>query len=141
VYTLTAVDNATVGPNGLPSITSRLTLRGIGAQSTIIERAASAPPFRLLHVAAMGVLTLEGLTLRGGDDATTNGGGGIYTRGTLTLTDSTLSENTARQGVGGGILQTFSEDIISTLTIIRSTLKGNVANGGAAASPYTLVAP
>src|SRR5262245_8720804 len=31
-YTLTAVDNMTDGPTGLPSITSVLTLRGQGAQ-------------------------------------------------------------------------------------------------------------
>ncbi|HEX9869572.1 MAG TPA: hypothetical protein VGC99_13445, partial [Candidatus Tectomicrobia bacterium] len=42
-YTLTTVDHDTDGPTGLPSITSALTLRGPGAQSTVIERAASAP--------------------------------------------------------------------------------------------------
>jgi hypothetical protein len=51
-YTLTAMDNDTHGPTGLPSITSSLTLRGRGAQSTIIERAADAPRFRLMPVAA-----------------------------------------------------------------------------------------
>jgi hypothetical protein len=52
-YTLTAVDNTTEGSpserNGMPSITGTLTLRGTGPDTTIIERAASAPPFRLLH--------------------------------------------------------------------------------------------
>jgi hypothetical protein len=124
-YTLTAVDNDTDGPNGLPSMMGRLTITGVGADTTIIERAAGAMPFRLLHVAATGVLTLEGLTLRGGNDATTNGGGGIYNRGTLTLTDSTLSDNTTRQGGGGGI-----SHIGSTLTITGSTLSGNVASQG-----------
>jgi len=100
LYTLTTVDHDTDGPTGLPSITSVLTLRGPGAQSTVLERAASAPPFRLLHVAATGVLTLEGLILQGGDLIDLPGGG-IYNRGTLTLTDSTLSGNTA--GQGGGI--------------------------------------
>jgi hypothetical protein len=65
-YTLTAIDNDTNGPTGLPSITVGLTITGAGADTTMIERAASAPRFRLLHVAATGVLTLEGLTLRGG---------------------------------------------------------------------------
>src|ERR1700736_2453282 len=31
-YTLTAVDNDTDGPNGLPSVTSTLTIRGTGAE-------------------------------------------------------------------------------------------------------------
>ncbi len=100
LYPLTTVDNDADGPTGLPSITSTLTLRGSGAQSTVIERAAGAPPFRLLHVAALGVLTLDGLTLRGGDAATTNAGGGIWNQGTLTLTRSTLSDNVANNGGG-----------------------------------------
>jgi hypothetical protein len=53
-YTLTAVDNETDGPNGLPSVTSPLTIRGGGADTTIIACEASAPPFRILHVAAAG---------------------------------------------------------------------------------------
>ena len=65
-YTLTAVDNTTDGPNGLPSVTSPLTIQGAGADTTVIERAPSAPPFRLGHIAATGVLTLTRLTLRGG---------------------------------------------------------------------------
>src|SRR5262245_44839994 len=40
LYTLTAVDNNTDGPNGLPSVTGSLTLRGAGADMTILERAA-----------------------------------------------------------------------------------------------------
>src|SRR4029450_6905141 len=46
-YTLTAVDNTidglNGGPNGLPSITSPLTLRGAGPDTSLLERAASAP--------------------------------------------------------------------------------------------------
>ena len=121
-YTLTAVDHDADGPTGLPSITSALTLRGAGAQNTVLERAAGAPPFRLLHVAATGGLTLEGLTLQGGDVATTNAGGGIWNQGTLTLTRSTLSGNVANNG--GGIVSA------GPLTIINSTLSGNVANSG-----------
>ena len=62
-YTLTAADNPS---NGLPVITSPLTITGRGAETTIIERATSAPGFRILDVAATGSLTLKRLTLRGG---------------------------------------------------------------------------
>src|SRR5262245_48642030 len=65
-YTLTAVDNNTDGPNGLPSVTSPLTIQGDGADATILERAAVAPQVRLVHVAASGQLALSQLTLRGG---------------------------------------------------------------------------
>src|SRR5262245_52800853 len=77
-YTLTEVDNTTEGPNGLPSVTSTLTIQGAGAESTVIERAASALPFRLGYVAPAGSLTLIGLTLRGGNAGLgSDGGGGI----------------------------------------------------------------
>ena len=66
-YTLTDVDNTTPdGPNGLPSITSPLTIKGEGADTTILERASSAPVFRLVHVAASGHLRLTEVTIRGG---------------------------------------------------------------------------
>src|SRR5262249_29276828 len=66
-YTLTAVDNTTDGPNGLPSVTSTLTLQGAEADTTVIERAPMPrPSFRLGHIAAPGVLTLAWLTLQGG---------------------------------------------------------------------------
>jgi hypothetical protein len=76
-YTLTAVDNNTDGPNGLPSVTSTLTIQGAGADTTILERDASAPGFRFLHVATTGALTLEGLTLRRGSPFVQGGGGSL----------------------------------------------------------------
>jgi hypothetical protein len=112
-YRLTAVNHDTDGPTGLPSITTALTLRGAGARSTVLERAAT------------GVLTLEGLTLRGGDAAITNAGGGVWNQGTLTITRSTLSGNVAN-GSGGSI----STGSGGSLTITNSTLRGNVANYG-----------
>src|SRR5262245_55528286 len=62
-YTLTDVDNDTDVPNGLPSITSALTIQGAGA---VLARAATTPALRLVHVAASGTLTLTEVTLRGG---------------------------------------------------------------------------
>jgi hypothetical protein len=132
-YTLTAVDNTTAGPTGLPSVTSTfpLTIQGAGAEATIIERQASAPDFRLVHVAATGILTLEDLTLQGGQRSggIFNSGGGILIsiagpsiRGTLTLINCTLSGNSAT-GFGGGI------ENGGTLTVINSTLSGNSTTG------------
>jgi hypothetical protein len=152
-YTLMAIDNDTNGPNGLPTIVSPLTIVGAGAQVTIIERAASAPPFRLVHIAASGFLTLTGLTLQRGTDPSALsedaggggirndggtlmltdsivaenmaavGGGGIFTSGVATLIGSTLAHNAA--GVGGGI----NNFVGGTLTLISSTLTGNKAFG------------
>jgi len=127
-YTLTAVDNDTDGPNGLPSVTGNLTITGAGADTTILERAADAPLFRLLHVAAGGTLALHWLTLQGGNVIGLSDGGGVRNRGTLTMTHSLLRRHAASNG--GGIHTT------ATVLITNSTLNGNVASsfGGGIAS-------
>jgi hypothetical protein len=151
-YALTAVDNRTVGANGLPVITSTLTITGRGAETTLIERDASAPAFRILN--NTGTLALKRLTLRGGDSGGL-GGGGIFNAGTLALTHVTVAANTAGD-VGGGIyitsgIVTIAHSIIAdniapdrdgggifnagTLTLIATTVTRNVGiTGGIAAS-------
>jgi len=120
-YILTAVDNDTDGANGLPVITSTLTITGAGATTTSIERNASAPAFRLLRVAATGVVTLQGLTLSGGAFPPRApgiiSGGGIFNSGTLRLTQSTITANGA--GQAGGIFNS------GTLTVTQSTITDN----------------
>src|SRR5262245_24562098 len=98
-YRLTAADNNTSGPNGLPSVTSALTIMGIGTGLTTIQRTASAPLFRLFHVGATGTLTLQDLTVTGGRDRSA-GGGGILNEGTLILTSIALTHNDALAGGG-----------------------------------------
>jgi hypothetical protein len=145
-YTLTTVNNETDGANGLPSITSPLTIRGAGTTATSIERASYAPPFRIVHVAATGTLTLNGVTIRGGNAL--ERGGGIFTNGgTLVILHSTISGNTAGRFDGavaifGGKLTLRSSAItdnraeevaggigsdFGTLTITNSTISGNMA--------------
>jgi hypothetical protein len=81
---LAEINNTTDGANGLPSITSPLTLARAGANLTTIERSVSSLTFsRLLHIAAAGNLILHGLTQR--YDTTAAGGAGIYNRGMLTV--------------------------------------------------------
>jgi len=110
-YTLSAVNNPQYGPNGLPSITSEITIQGNGAT---ITRGGGAPDFRFFHVVVTGTLTLENLTLsngrvEGGEGGYGGGGGGggagmggaIYNQGALALEDCTISDNTAVGGNGG----------------------------------------
>ena len=126
MYPLTAVENETDGPTGLPSITGVLTILGAGAERTVIERVASAPLFRLVHVAALGTLTLEGITLQGGavplfiPGLFGNGGGLLNNGGMLTLIDTALIGNSA---VFGGSL--FSGG--GRVTITDSSLADNSA--------------
>jgi hypothetical protein len=126
-YTLTRVHNQQDGPNGLPSITGSLTIQGAGVQRTILERAPEAPPFRLLHIAPTGVLTLEGLTLRGGSIDTSQGasfgGGGIFNHGgRVTLGQSLLTGNRVLGGTasGGGLFNYAGQVVVHS-----STLAGN----------------
>jgi hypothetical protein len=113
-YSLTAADNYWYGPNGLPAISSNLTIEGNGA---ILTRGSTAPFFRFFHVSGglsglpAGSLTLHNLTVGGGTvqgGSGGNGGGGgagmggaIFNQGTLTLNAVTLSENDALGGPGG----------------------------------------
>ena len=74
-------------------------------------------------------LAIKGLTITqgNGEGAANSGlGGGIYNNGTLTLTNSTISDNQAvyRPGSGGGI---YNNGGTTTLTLTNSTVSGNVA--------------
>jgi hypothetical protein len=123
VGTQTAVDAPTAGANGLPPITGIVTITGMGPWATILERQATAPPFRLVQVMGNGQLTLDGLTLRGGYAADFSGerGGAIYNEeGMVTVLNSRIVGNAADR-FGGGI------DNFGTLTIRQSTIADNWA--------------
>jgi hypothetical protein len=121
VYTLMAGENETSG-NGLPSITSTLTIRGVGAETTVIERGAAAPTFRLMHVAVTGTLTLQDLGLRGGWTGV-HGGGLWNDGGRVTIIGSTFADNTAG-AFGGGLYNDGG-----TVSITRATFTRNGAWG------------
>ena len=122
-YTLSEVDNNTNGSNGLPAITSEITLRG---SNSAVARAEDAPGFRLLYIAEEGNLTVEGVTLRNGlatDSPTRNSGGGIFNAGTLTLQDAGIVQSSA--GAEGSGL-----DNQGTATIRDSLISENEGGGG-----------
>lgn len=143
-FTLNAVDNTSEnphgypsGPNGLPSVTSKMTIVGNGA--TIIERDPSATvKFRIFHVSSGGELTLDGVTVRNGllpDDANIGShGGGIQNWGRLNVINSTVTNNRAGNtgdlygGVGGGISSA------GHLTVTNSAISYNRAGDGTGAS-------
>ncbi len=82
------------GSNGLPSITSPVTLTGDGA--TILREDDDPDLFRILHVGAGGELVLSGVTLQGGHahaieaDSPALHGGCLYNAGAATLVDVTM---------------------------------------------------
>ena len=72
------------GATGLPPITSPITIEGHGRS---ISRDAGTTAFRVMAVDAGGNLTLNRVTVSGGQHSTGfTSGGGIYTAGTLTIT-------------------------------------------------------
>ncbi len=107
--TLSVVDNdepETDGPNGLPSVTSRITVEGSG-ETVARSSLASTPDFRIFHVGDAGRLTLKDLTVSNG---VAEHGGGIFNRGHLVLHNTTVSSNRAigsqlvsSPAFGGGI--------------------------------------
>ena len=122
VYTLTEISNDVSGANGLPSISGNILIRGEGKDSTIIRRDSAASPFRMLNLEPGGVLTLENVTITGAN-STSFGGAVRNSGGTLTVINSTLSHNTAREG--GGIFNSPG-----TVRIIDSTLEANTGAWG-----------
>ncbi|MBI3241627.1 MAG: right-handed parallel beta-helix repeat-containing protein [Chloroflexi bacterium] len=121
-YTLTAVDNTVVslGGNGLPAITSSITINGNGAT---ITRGNGAPNFRIFYLDTGGNLTLNSVTVSKGDTGAYMGGGIYSNSATLTIANATLSNNTAG-GVGGGL-----HSVSSTLTVNNSTVTNNSGYG------------
>src|ERR1017187_7272195 len=135
-YALTAANNTNpmLGDNGLPVITSRIILNGFG--TTI---AGNDTSFRILMVTGSGNLTLQGLTVTGGN---TGGlGCGIFNlEGTLTLDHSNVTGNAsegAMMSAGGGIASgTLGAGPLGTTTLNASQVNGNTAavGGGGIAS-------
>ncbi len=129
-YTITLVGSQ------LPAVTSQITITGNGSANTIVQASTCNPVtlpggctpanYRVFEVSAAGNLTLDGLTVRHGRCDRTcplhiNTGGGIYNAGTLTLINSTVSDNYAGYE-GGGI---YIRD--GALTVTNSALSGNYA--------------
>lgn len=127
-YSLSAVDNNTEGPNGLPTITSSIVFSVTGTGPAIIERAPGAPAFRIFYVAPpSGDLVLDGLIVTGGNAPGT--GGGILNEGMLEVTDSVISGNVSGSG-GGGIRNRPSGTLIITNSAIRMNRNGIFGGGG-----------
>src|SRR5215472_15197617 len=104
-YNLTAVNNHTVvdGPNGLPVISSAITIQGAGPTATTIQQDPALQLFRILQIKSSGTLTLISLRVRNGFAGDGLPGGGILNRGTLTIVNTDVSNNHVLFGTGGGI--------------------------------------
>jgi len=130
-YTLTAADNNSFGGNGLPVITTPITIAG--AHATIARH--SAQHFRIFEVDGPGgSLAASALTITGGDVG--GPGGGVFNNaGTLRLNASVVSGNASEGGMmsaGGGIASgTIGTGPLGTLVLNASEVTGNTTSGDA----------
>jgi hypothetical protein len=113
-------------------IAHNVKLSGPGAALLQVSRDTSAGPFRIFHVAPGHIVAIEGLTVSAGvaqGSFPANAGGGIYNdHSTLTVNGCWLAANHA-SSYGGGLFNDGSLGNAS-LTIVNSTLSGNVGDVG-----------
>lgn len=122
-YTITTANNATDGPTGLPAITGAVTLIGNGA-SIARSSATGTSAFRLFDVAPSGSLTLSSLTLANGlANNGVQGGGAIFSHGTLTVSGSAFLSNSSpsTRGTSGGAIDSSGVLTVSTSTFLKNT--------------------
>ena len=100
-------------------ITSDLIIRGAGAGQTILDASDLLLLDRVLHISPTATVTLQDLTIRGGN---ADNGGGILNEGNLTLTRVNFDNN--RAVTEGGAI-----DNIGILSISSSTITNNIAAG------------
>jgi len=122
--------DANYSTNGLPVITSQVTIEGNGGK---ITRSATRMLFRLITVDGTGNLIIHNLTVSGGRAGNRNrpgwGGGVLVIGGSLTVIDSTISGNAAAavnysQGGGGGIASHHGNVSVINSRIVNNTVRG-----------------
>ncbi len=112
-------------------INKSLTINGPGANLLSVRRssAAGTSVFRIVEIASPSVsVVLSGLTITNGNAGDGLYGGGILNYGTLALTNSTLSGNSAF--VGGGIYNSNGTLTVSNTTISDNTTTNTGYFGG-----------
>ena len=129
-FTLTAVNNTTDGPTGLPVIAAANNLTILGNGATIARSTApGTPAFRLFDVAAGAALTLENLTLANG----------LATGTTLKVTPNKPARLGGSETLGGGILNMGGSLVLDNVIVVNNqadagALGGVSAGGGGVAN-------
>lgn len=105
-------------------LNSDLDIVGAGRDATFIQSNGSDRIFAISKAKTVniGAVTLSGG--RGGFGFQIGGGAGINNHGTLTLSDSLVTNNQLVNGSGGGLHN------VGTLTVLRSAITGNSTNTG-----------
>ncbi len=146
IYGLTSVDNIDTrtffGANGLPKITSNLRIVGKDSQKTKIASNVIAsfnpdqPGLRILLISPIGELTIENITIQGGNPenitslpgggyagGASAGGGILNDGGTVKIINSVINGNKAT--LGGGIMNSNN----GVVTLIGASVVNNHSGG------------
>jgi CSLREA domain-containing protein len=109
-------------------INKSLTINGPGANLLSVQRSASASTnFRIFNIADHLIVAISGLTIANGNRAGNFGGGIFNNNSVLTLTNATISGNTADIGAG---IYTGRAATITNSTISNNIVSGNLAGDG-----------
>src|SRR5262249_13112577 len=103
----------------LTDTTGATSITGPAAGVTVSGNNAS----RVFQVNGLVTASISGMTISGGNAGSYGAGGGLLNRGTVTLTNCTVSGNSAGGG-GGGLLN------LGTATLTNCTVSGNSASFG-----------
>lgn len=117
-------------------ITSPMILQGFGPEKTIIDARGNN---RVLHILTALNVTLERLTITGGDTGGENVpmGGGLYVDKTnVSLIDAVVSNNSAAQLGGGMFINILVDTDPYTVTFVRTKFIENTANFGGGVFSY-----
>jgi hypothetical protein len=129
--TITITANGTISLNSaLPPIAGDLTINGPGANNLRVRRRLNTddtgmPSFTILSVNQNVTVSISGITISHGRGVLSNGAGGIFNAGKLTLNSCVVSDNLASK-LGGGIHNSLS----GTLTVNNCVITRNVSAGG-----------
>ena len=117
--------------SGTITIGTNLTMAGPGAGTLAVSGELSPLTASTVFVVEDGVTaTISGLTIEnGGRNASVCDGGGIFNSGTLTVTDSSLSDNSAAQCAGGGVYNNGGALVVTDSTLSHNSA-GNTGGGG-----------
>jgi CSLREA domain-containing protein len=126
--TVSAPGDEEANAEGDLDITGDTTIIGAGMSSTIIDGNGRVIQERIITMLTGGAaVSISGVTLRNGQNP--SGNGGIYSAGSLTLTDVRITENTGYSGAGltvVGPALTMQESVVSDNT---STGVGGLGGG------------
>jgi CSLREA domain-containing protein len=106
------------------SVEEDVVISGSGRLSTIVDGAGFRGVFRVLPAVTAGI---SDVTIQNGNAY--SGGGGVFNRGTLTITDSTLYSNRARDR-GGAIWNTSGAMLTLTNTTVNNNTVASFDGGG-----------